>query len=72
MPQLFRRHSYTAARVGKLYDYGDQHTDLLVGEMTVGGWDFPLNQRGRPGRTVIAEFKQRLHALRIGQVVLGS
>lgn len=26
---------------------GDRHTDIIVGEMTAGGWSFPLNDRPR-------------------------
>lgn len=33
---------------------GDQRSDLVVGEMTAGGWDFPLNPRPR----IIAYFNR--------------
>ena len=59
MPQMFRNHGYTAARVGKIYHYGVPNQIGTDGEDDLASWDIRVNPRG-----IDREIHEKIHSIR--------
>lgn len=59
LPQMFRNHGYTAARIGKLYHYAVPNQIGTDGEDDTASWDIRVNPRG-----IDREVHERIHSIR--------